>query len=526
MRSARTADPAALPTNRRRPQARSAMIEASALLSPMKRLLLSLLTFLLLIPAAQAAAASQPPVVILIMDEFSAPALEGPSGALRRDRFPHLAEFADTATWYPRASTSGDMTLAAVPSLLSGIAQESSPDPNQTLFKMLGSTHRLIHFEGFSLISGLCTLCPAAPKPEMRLGGVMIRGIDEQAASVRGTLGAIRALRKHSKRPPLWTSHILLPHGPYRFLPSGDQAMQSQLTTFPGLGENKRWGPDVHIPILSQQRFLLQGKYMDRLVGELKRDLIRGGWWKKALVIITADHGSSFHPNTSRRVIEERSFASIANVPLLIKYPGQNKAVIDRGSAQLADVVPTIAAVTGQQANWHTTGLSLTRPRPEREINVFSAGDAAWGAHSWAQFVAQRQEEVDQWNSRFPGSAAATWIGPGSSLRGRLVTRLTIRSSSTSSAKIERADTWRKTEPGSGFLPVLVGAVLKGVPAGSPLVAALNGRIVTSGYSYRNGGRIEATLMLPASSLKRGHNRVRLLLAPAGKPLTQLASTP
>ena len=58
------------------------------------------------------------------------------------------------------------------------------------------------------------------------------------------------------------------------------------------------------------------------------------------------------------------------------------------------------------------------------------------------------------------------------------------------------------------------------------LVAALNGRIVTSGYSYRNGDRIEATLMLPASSLKRGHNRVRLLLAPAGEPLTQLASTP
>jgi len=477
-------------------------------------------------PAAQAVAASQPPVVMLIMDEFSGPSLEGPSGALRRDRFPHLADFADTATWYPRASTSADATLAAVPSLLTGIDQEGWLTPNQSLFQMLRQTHRLIHFEGFSDIDGLCTSCPAAPKPQMRLGGMMIRGIDEQAASVRGTLGAIRALRKHSKRPPLWTAHILLPHGPYRFLPSGDQAIQSQLTTFPGLGENKRWGPDVHIPVLSQQRFLLQGKYMDRLVGELKQDLIRGGWWKKSLVIIAADHGASFHPNTSRRVIEERSFASIANVPLLIKYPGQRRAVVDRGSAQLTDVVPTIAAVTGKTVGWPTVGLNLKGRRPNREVNVFRADDLTWNAHSWAQFVAQRQEEVDQWNSRFPGSAADTWIGPDASLRGRLVDRLSIHSSSSSSAKIERADTWLKAEPRSGFLPVLVGAVLKGVPAGSPLVASLNGRIVTSGYSYRNGSRIEATLMLPASSLKRGHNRVRLLLAPAGEPLTQLASTP
>ena len=103
---------------------------------------------------------------------------------------------------------------------------------------------------------------------------------------------------------------------------------------------------------------------------------------------------------------------------------------------------------------------------------------------------------------------------------------MAVRSSTRRSAKIQLATGWRHVRHGSGWLPVLVGAILKGVPAGSPLVASLNGRIVSSGYSYRDGKKIAAALMLPASSLRRGHNHVRLLLAPVGKPLTQLAATP
>ncbi len=491
----------------------------------MRRLLLAATLAAMLIVAAPAAAAPTP-VVLLVMDEFTGTSLEGPNGALRRDRFPHLADFADTATWYPRASTSGDVTMRAIPSLLSGRGLETSPDPSETLYGMLGSTHRLIRFEGYSVIQGLCDSCGRAPKSSMRLGGVMIRGIDEQAKSIRGTLGAIRELRKRTKRVPFWTSHVLLPHAPYRFLPDGDQVPQTSLTRNPGVGADKSWGPDVHLPVLSQQRFLLQAAYTDRLIGELKRDLIRGGWWKKALVIIAADHGSSFHPNTHRRVLDQRSYASIANIPLLIKYPGQSRAVVDRGSAQLIDVVPTVAAVTGERPKWQTGGLNLQQPRPERDVNVFGMHGMGWTAHSWSAFLAQRKEEVDLWNSRFPGSAAKTWIGPRATLRGRRVSAMAVRSSTSRSAKIQLATSWRHVRHGSGWLPVLVGAILKGVPAGSPIVASLNGRIVSSGYSYRDGKKIAAALMLPASSLRRGHNHVRLLLAPVGKPLTQLAATP
>ena len=489
----------------------------------MRALLAAAALAALLASTATAAAATPPPVVMLVMDEFSAPSLEGADGALSAKRFPNLADFAKSATWYPRASTSGDLTMRAVPSLLSGNAVELPSQAQRNLYSMLRPTHRLIRFEGYSVLDSLCAFCAAPPKPAMRLGGVMIRGVDEQATSVRGTLGAIRELRRKTSRPPLWTAHVVLPHAPYRFLPDGDQVLQTTLSRNPGVGDDKAWGPEPHLPVLSQQRFLLQAAYTDRLIGELKRDLIRGGWWDKAIVIIAADHGSSFHPNTHRRFISEESFSDIANVPLLIKYPGQSSAVVDRGSAQLIDVLPTVASVTGSPLGGPSDGLDLTGPRPQRDVRIYGGHGLGWISKSWDQFTAQRQMEVDEWNARFPGNVAATWIGPRASLRGRRVRDLAVKSSSRASARIEMADGWRDVKPGSGWIPVLVGAVLKGVPAGSPLVASLNGRIVTSGYSYRNGNRTEATLLLPASKLHRGHNQVRLLLADGS--LTQLAAT-
>ena len=70
------------------------------------------------------------------------------------------------------------------------------------------------------------------------------------------------------KRPPLWFLHVLLPHEPLRFLPSG-KVYEGPADPEPGLDGNESFD-NGFLAQQAEQRHLLQLEYTDTLVRKLR----------------------------------------------------------------------------------------------------------------------------------------------------------------------------------------------------------------------------------------------------------------
>jgi arylsulfatase A-like enzyme len=93
--------------------------------------------------------------------------------------------------------------------------------------------------------------------------------------------------------------------------------------------------------------------YVDSIIGKLKQKLILNGEWDNSMIIITADHGSSFPgdlPYTApynALVMANGAF----NIPFIIHLPGQKKRVDVKTMASQIDMAPTLLEL-----------LNLSRP--------------------------------------------------------------------------------------------------------------------------------------------------------------------
>src|SRR5207249_3270872 len=119
-----------------------------------------------------------------------------------------------------------------------------------------------------------------------------------------------------SERPTLSFLHILLPHVPYNYLPSGKTYETG--SSLAGLLRNT-WVGDETLVDQAYQRYLLQVGFVDTLVGQLINRLKAVGLYDRSLVVITADHGVSFRPKEFRRLLTPTNFQDILPVPLFIK---------------------------------------------------------------------------------------------------------------------------------------------------------------------------------------------------------------
>ncbi len=69
-------------------------------------------------------------------------------------------------------------------------------------------------------------------------------------------------------RPTLYVKHVLLPHGPYMFLPSGKQTRRTFRDPLPGMNGPVGFG-DRGLTDHNQQRLLLQIAFADREIGRM-----------------------------------------------------------------------------------------------------------------------------------------------------------------------------------------------------------------------------------------------------------------
>jgi hypothetical protein len=505
--------------------------------------------------AGRPGGAHHPPVVMLVLDEFPLVSLLDADGAIDAGRFPNFARLAGESTWYRNATGVSDFTPYALPAMLTGRYPTGAQAPHyarypDNLFTAFGGTYRIEARESIS------RLCPPNHCPEHTDGRGGLPALLRESATLLGQLlsptetgrrnpeesyreptrrqagertgseaptdprfrwGALDANQparfadflatlRPTTQPTLHFLHLLLPHSPWNYLPSGIRYEAPPGMPNDGVG----WVELAH------RRHLLQVEYTDRLLGETLRRLEATGLYDRALVVVTADHGVSFTLGAQGRGVEavRRAPGEVLWVPLFVKRPGQRTGVVDDRAWEHVDLLPTVADLAGIEVSWSVDGVSALRTtRPD--------GARRYHDRSGQQLLVSDAPFADVVGGRARPDLPAP---PGADLVGRSVAELPVGPPAGPVTVGNRAEFAQLDEDG-GRLPVLVyGSVPATVPDGTPLAVAVNGRIGAVAPVLRPDarGRRFAALVPDESLFQPGHNRLEIFQVDDGPVLRPL----
>jgi hypothetical protein len=465
-----------------------------------------------------------PPVVMILFDEFPLTSLLDSKGRIDRRVYPNFAKLADQSTWYRDATGISGYTPWAMPSMLTGNYPAKVKAPSYTeypdnMFTLFGERYDLKVYE---TISQLCppTRCrsragavdrvglPAVLSDSARVFKEIVSPYDatvdpasfvdqtaaSQAAAETGKpldpqfrfnqlrlnqpsrfndfLAGIQA----SDRPAFHFLHLLLPHAPWRYLPSGNEY---NFKTFGRAFESDQ----IPVPVaeLNHQRHLLQLAYTDGLVGQVVARLKAEGLWDKSLVVMGADHGQGWTPGERPRSLGERNPPNLMWVPQFIKAPRQRQGKVDDRNWEQVDLLPTVADLANIKVPWKMEGLSQvgapTRSRTEK-----------W----WYGIPGHRQvrDGPSNWSIVLKGETD-TLVRASEGVRGLYrfggFADLVYRSPATvgpiggppASAELDDWKLYGRIDPRSGKIPALVSGKLAEPlpPADRTVLVAVNGKV-------------------------------------------------
>lgn len=510
------------------------------------------------------------PVVFLVLDEMNTLALMKPDLSIDRRRFPNFARLADSAHWFRNMTASGGLTELAVPSLLSGVLPKHGlatlANYPGNLFTWLGHSYRLHAVEA---ATRLCptSLCPKlvrsevagkedvwekAPQPNVAASSLipdalivsffttLPKDVVRESQTLSGIWNQIYLFtrvdsgrpRKNRKGPPrasnaryeqysgflanisgepgrLYYLHLLLPHIPYQYLPSGK--LYNTEFIMPGWNPaTEMWTQDELIVRQAHRRYLLQTQFTDALIGQLIERMQRVGIWEKSYVVVVADHGTSFQAGRSRRRLPDAELAEIAMVPLFIKLPHQKAGVLHEQPAQSVDVLPTLAGAMGSRLPWKADGCDLLGAKCDRSrIRTIGELPVELEMNRVKELLVRQQEVFGQGLS----SKSMFEIGPAAEIVGRspstyLVGRAGFRYSLRQAEHLAVVD---KTDE---FVPAyIMGSVVPAAGTRLPmdLAIAVNGTIRTTTRTFAElGSPASFASLVPESSLVNGRNRVEV----------------
>jgi len=321
------------------------------------------------------------------------------------------------------------------------------------------------------------------------------------------------------RRPTLNFKHVLLPHVPWKYLPTGQVYNTSPGDPIPGLSRQSY--PDANQIDQLQLRHLLQLGYADLETRKLIARLKELGIYDRSLVIVTADHGVHFEQGVfDRRRAKPATLESIAPVPLFVKLPHQKQGEVDRAIIETTDIMPTIADVLGVDPPEPTDGASVfSRAVQHRDVvKVLPRDFSDWMRVDGDEFAARKQALIDAKVERFgdgrEGADRIYAVGPNAELIGQSAESLTA-AAGDSSMTVELTDpgAYDDVDPEGAVVPVWLTGTVSGADGDRRDVAiAVNGTIAAVSNTFRLAGRDSDLIaaMLPPSALRAGRNEVQI----------------
>ncbi|HEY1359317.1 MAG TPA: sulfatase-like hydrolase/transferase [Thermoleophilaceae bacterium] len=471
----------------------------------------------------------RPNVVMIIMDEFPGDSLLGSNRRIDPVRYPNFAALAGNATWFPNAFTRYDSTPKAVPLIMDGkrpfLGEDADPrDHKHSIFDLFGRHRYSIHDSEEATAICPRRWCPHAPTRRPAIIPHLNRGRPERLEKWMGSI-------KPGKRPGFWLKHVLLPHGPYLFLPSGAQARGGARDLVPGMNSP----PGFHDTFLTQhnyQRYLLQLGFVDHELGKLFRRLIRLHMFDSTMIVLVADHGIAWEVGVKdRRKVNNHNVDEIGPVPFFVKAPGQRKGRIDRSYVSTLDVTPTIADVLGYKLPYHADGRSAySRAVKRRRVVSLPTRDFSHTVRiSARRYEARRRHDVSRRLALFgsgPWARLFTGIGPHRNLIGMSVPSLK-RASGASALRGRLLGSSAFARVSVRRVPAeVVGDVRGGPRRGKHDVAvAVNGVVQAVGRTWYLSGssREHFAFNVPEVSLKKGRNRIEVFVVSKSGAVRRIA---
>jgi hypothetical protein len=522
-------------------------------------------------PSAAAIKVDNPaPIIIVVFDEFPVTSLMDEHRRVDPIRYPNFAALARHAYWFRNFSTVAESTTGAIPAILCGRYSDRYRMPivadyPNNLFTLLGGLYEM------KVLESITTLCPSelcwseiqhftitqriysmlsdlsvvylhiVLPPNFTAGLPVVTQtwkdfLRETNASTTQKSKTDRILRKKkathgdpsrlfrefiesitiSDKPTLYFLHILLPHVPWEYLPSGKIYTEAGMQ-IPGLNIKKElWSENDWLVIQGYQRHLLQVGFVDKLVGDLLAKLKTINFYDQSLIVITADHGVNFWPNKSRRGASKEDPMDILRVPLFIKTPNQREGVLSDRNVESIDILPTIADILDIRLPWSVDGDSALNPhaleRNKKIIYNYVYKRFVFDANLETKSAALKRKLAlfgsgERHNGLFK-------IGPHSELVDRYVSELDVIAESAITVKLNQALLYEIINKDAPFVPAQInGLAVMDERTETPLdiAVAVNGRIkaVTRTYPFKKG--IEKwSAIVPEDSFREGKNDIQV----------------
>ncbi|GEM_PF-237141 len=516
------------------------------------------------------------PIVLVIFDEFSLVSLMDSNHEIDSLRYPNLAALARQAYWFRNATTVCDRTDLAVPAILTGKLPDLTTtklptygDYPDNLFTLLGGQYKLYVSE---VITSICP--PKLASGQQQTLGMVDRlsfilsdlkvvylhlvmpseissklptiqqnwghfddspqksspllatlsnaamltkfgnAVEDRMTSFRSYLQNV----KNHEEASLYFLHLLLPHVPWAYLPSGKMYMINKFLPTPGL-DGEMWRDDEWAVLQGYQRYLLQVGATDKFVGELVARLKESQSYDGSLVIITSDHGVSFKPKDARRPLTTTNFMDILPIPLIVKLPNQQEGVVSDRNVETIDILPTIADVLGTSVPWQVDGVSMfdtaANVRPaKRALRSMALDKPFYQTYSSSlneKYQALQQQLRIFGKSRHPDSLFS--IGDDYNLINRKPTELRSVTDQRLNVWIDNRDFYLNVDTrGDILLSQVSGKLYRQLPNKEEHVAiVVNGVICAVTQTYKDGEGAFAA-MVPESSFREGKNDVEVYL--------------
>jgi hypothetical protein len=465
--------------------------------------------------------------VFVVFDEFPADDLLRPNGSIDAERFPNFARLASISTWFTNATTVYDSTFGAVPAILDGRLPRprEAADVRSHKPSIFTEMDRL-GYDVVKVESG-SAVCPqeVCPGARTRRPGVLARlAGGGRPARFHRWIGAIG----RRQQPTFYFQHSLMPHEPWIYLPSGHQSRPAGIDPITDVNHDVGFG-DPELTDQNHLRHLLQVGYTDRLVGDLLRRLRRTGLLKRALLVVTADHGFSFQVGVkSRRLLSEGNAEEILPVPLFVKAPGQMEGRVDHSLVRNIDMLATIEDLLEARVSYPQAGRSAfsREVRSRRSVSAQTRDYKHVVTITRSELNARRAKQREARGALFSTGArsellygdpwaSAYRVGPRPDLLGRR--RAALRAQ-PASASLAYSDLFAHVSRRNMIVPTRVTGSLHGVPSDEHvnLALAVNGRIQATSRSFDFGrGEPEYySFQLPETVLRPGRNRLEILELP------------
>lgn len=503
-------------------------------------------------------------VVMLVLDELPLASLIGADGEIDRDLYPGFGRLADTTSWYRNATSVASSTGYAVPALAAGVLPEDrlpiAPDYPDSLFTLLGGSYEM------QVTESITRLCPTSlcdpPEVPARESLTSLTGDatdvlraqlsldDDDTATVAGFVDdapqdedvfadfnvdqperftALLDSLADTPEQTLHYLHILLPHQPWRYLPSGNRYDQEPGN--PGQADD-RWSDDPWPALLGQERHLLQARYVDGLIGALLDRMEETGTLDDSLLVVAADHGIAFQPGQPLRGLEQDTFdeavyPELMWVPLFIKRPGQADGATLDTNVETIDVLPTIAQVLDIDLPFEVDGRPVDdEDRGTDKVffqNRFNGFGVAPGLEEtvdaeegWARVLERSVDSV----LPADGPLRSWRVGPRPDLIGQPVSALTVDPASDARIALDEGGDQSDVDL-RGPLPALLRGRIEGAdPAAATLLYALNGKVAAVAPTFAvDGSSASLAALLPEDLYIAGDNQLDVYVLADGDVL-------